>query len=207
MLPYGVTRPQCVKFPHFTGSTWPPCQERHLPHWIQLCLTPSCSSQETRWAGMDCYWPGKLPGIILCIRPANERQRCNVTSSLIGWAYTQHDPWFTSNLASNILGLTLSVWEQINVVQRSKCHGCWCPVSCCQVISSHTCDIYCVDCRVSSFLIWGRISTTCVMSMWSNDIKCKYIYIFMFPLKNLAHKAFKGLIPCGTVPLLLGDLR
>ena len=106
MLPYGVTRPQCVKFPHFTGPTWPPCQERHLPHWIQLCLTPSCSSQETRWAGMDCYWPGKLPGIILCIRPAIGRQRCNVTSSLIGWAYTQHDPWFTSNLASNILGLT-----------------------------------------------------------------------------------------------------
>ena len=32
------------------------------------------------------------PGIILCIRPANERRRYNVNSSLIGWAYTQNDP-------------------------------------------------------------------------------------------------------------------
>ena len=36
-----------------------------------------------------------------------------------------------------------------------------------------------------------RISTICVISMWRNDIKCKYM--FMFPLKNLAHK---GLTIC-----------
>ena len=33
-------------------------------------------------------------------------------------------------------------------------------------------------------LTWGRILSTCVISMWSNDTKCKYM--FMFPLKNLA---------------------
>ena len=33
---------------------------------------------------------------------------------------------------------------------------------------------------------WGRILCTCVISMWSNDIKCKYM--FLFPLKNLARK-------------------
>ena len=38
-------------------------------------------------------------------------------------------------------------------------------------------------------LSWGRILSTCVISMWSNDIKCKYM--FMFPLKNLAHKGLK----------------
>ena len=32
-------------------------------------------------------------GIILYIRPANERRRNDVTSSLIGWAYLQNDPW------------------------------------------------------------------------------------------------------------------
>ena len=32
-------------------------------------------------------------GIILCMRPANERRRYNVTSSLIGWAHIQNDPW------------------------------------------------------------------------------------------------------------------
>ena len=31
-------------------------------------------------------------GIILCMRPANERQRYNVTSPLIGWAHIQNDP-------------------------------------------------------------------------------------------------------------------
>ena len=30
--------------------------------------------------------------IILCMRPANERRRYNVTSSLIGWAHAQNDP-------------------------------------------------------------------------------------------------------------------
>ena len=32
-------------------------------------------------------------GNILCMRPANERRRCNVTSSLIGWAHAQNDRW------------------------------------------------------------------------------------------------------------------
>ena len=30
-------------------------------------------------------------GIILCMRPANERQRYNVTLSLIGWVHAQND--------------------------------------------------------------------------------------------------------------------
>ena len=44
-------------------------------------------------------------------------------------------------------------------------------------------------CRSWSYLR-GRILTSCVISMWSNDIKC--IFMFMFPLKNLA---CKGLTP------------
>ena len=31
-------------------------------------------------------------GIILCMRPANERWHYNVTSSVIGWVHTQNDP-------------------------------------------------------------------------------------------------------------------
>ena len=42
---------------------------------------------------------------------------------------------------------------------------------------------------VHNSIIWGRISTTCVVSMWRNDTKFRYM--FMFPLKNLA---CKGLI-------------
>ena len=33
-------------------------------------------------------------GIILCMRPANERRRYIVTSFLIGWTHIQNDPWF-----------------------------------------------------------------------------------------------------------------
>ena len=31
-------------------------------------------------------------GIIVCMRPANERRRHNVASSLIGWAHAQNGP-------------------------------------------------------------------------------------------------------------------
>ena len=63
-------------------------------------------------------------------------------------------------------------------------HGCWCPGSLCrQDISSN--DIDCVE-FVGTGLTWGRILSTCVISMWSNDTKCKNIFIF--PLKNLAGK-------------------
>ena len=33
------------------------------------------------------------PGLVFCMRPANERRRYTVTSSLVGWAHTQKDPW------------------------------------------------------------------------------------------------------------------
>ena len=36
---------------------------------------------------------GQNTGIILCMHPANERQHYNITSSLIGWAHAQNDPW------------------------------------------------------------------------------------------------------------------
>ena len=57
--------------------------------------------------------------------------------------------------------------------------------------------------KVGSCLIWGRISTTCIISMWRNDTKCKYM--FMFPLKNLARK---GLNACKYISLghMLSDL-
>ena len=39
----------------------------------------------------------EIPGIILCMCPANERRRYNVTSPLFGWAHKQNDPWDTRN--------------------------------------------------------------------------------------------------------------
>ena len=50
-------------------------------------------------------------------------------------------------------------------------------------LSSH--DIDYVE-YVGPGLTWRRVSSTCVISMCSNDIKCKYM--FMLPLQNLEHK-------------------
>ena len=54
-----------------------------------------------------------------------------------------------------------------------------------QDINSH--DIDYIE-YVGPSLTWG---STCVKSVWRNDIKCKYM--FMFPQKNLAHKGLKFL--------------
>ena len=63
-------------------------------------------------------------------------------------------------------------------------HGCWCPGSLRrQDIISH--DINCIG-YVDPSLTWGRIFSTCVKSMWRNDIKSKYM--FMFPQNKLACK-------------------
>ena len=57
-----------------------------------------------------------------------------------------------------------------------------------QDISSH--DIDYIE-YVRPSLAWGRILSTCVISMWRNDIKCKFM--FMFPLKNVARKGLKSI--------------
>ena len=49
----------------------------------------------------------RFPGIILCMGSANERRRYNETSSLIGWAHTQNDPWFPVKCQQQ----TLNYWK------------------------------------------------------------------------------------------------
>ena len=74
--------------------------------------------------------------------------------------------------------------ERICPIQHSKYHCCWWPGSLRrQHISTH--DIDYLE-WVSTCLTWGRISTTCVMTIWWNDIKCKYM--FLLPLKTWARK-------------------
>ena len=68
-----------------------------------------------------------------------------------------------------------------------------------QDISSH--DIDYVE-YVGPGLIWGRILSTCVTSMWSNDIK--YKYMFMFPQQNLARKEL--IITYNMIMASSGDL-
>ena len=55
-------------------------------------------------------WPVMMAkycsGILLCMCPANERQRYNVTLSRIGWAHTQKDPWLFSGMTSTRIAPT-----------------------------------------------------------------------------------------------------
>ena len=54
-------------------------------------------------------------------------------------------------------------------------------------------------CRIS--LTRGGISSTYVLLVWRNDIKCKYM--FMFPLKNLARKGLTYWIDLKIIQVIL----
>ena len=85
------SRPQCVN----GAST----AKAGNPWWfslkIDICMyfvnIIFCCYSSVIWSNAFVYQG--TAGIILCIHPANERWRYNVTSSLIGWAHTQNDPW------------------------------------------------------------------------------------------------------------------
>ena len=103
---------------------------------------------------------------------------------------------WTVGLPVNSDTLTLNVRgpSYLSLTRSISCY--WCPGFLRrQDISSH--DIDYVE-YVCPGLTWGRILSTCVIWMWSNDIKCKYM--FMFSLKNLAHKGLITLTwhPCNV---------
>ena len=96
-----------------------------------------------------------------------------------GYTYQKHllaDCYYNDILKyiSFIIILTLNMRGPSYLCLLHQYHSCWCPGSLCrQGTSSH--DIDNVE-WVSPCLIWGRISTTCAISMWRNDIQCKYIF-------------------------------
>ena len=55
-------------------------------------ILPSASESTLKNTDIEIYLYTTTTGIIFCMRPANERRRYNVTSSLIGWAHSQNDP-------------------------------------------------------------------------------------------------------------------
>ena len=63
-----------------------------------LCYCMCCYSVMGVWVAKMCniIFPSMLfSGIILCMRPANERRRYIVASSVIGWAHAQ-DRWVSA---------------------------------------------------------------------------------------------------------------
>ena len=59
-----------------------------------------------------------LPKIILWTRPADERWRYNITSSLIGWAHSQNDLCFTSQFVfTNAMNQDIIITQVYNILQ------------------------------------------------------------------------------------------
>ena len=66
--------------------SWSIFHENIALYWPLPCRHDTIHSDTCDWL-MACH-----AGTILCMRPANERQRYIVTSSLIGCMHTQNDP-------------------------------------------------------------------------------------------------------------------
>ena len=71
--------------------------------WIKVVVLPGGPAHSKEVSDDICkgsyalFCSGSITaysGIILSMRPANERRRYNVTSSLIGWAHSQNYPRF-----------------------------------------------------------------------------------------------------------------
>ena len=78
----------------------------------------------------------------------------------------------------------ISCGYRVNSVYLGQYHGCWSPGSFSrQVISSHDIDY---TKYLGPSLNWGSVLSTCVKSMWNNDIKCKYMFMFL-QLKFQSH--------------------
>ena len=78
----------------FGFFSWTTCLFWYL---FQYFINKSVCLYQARWETVYSCDPS---GIILCMGPANERRRYNVTSSPIGWAHTQNDPWPSIGITS-----------------------------------------------------------------------------------------------------------
>ena len=87
---------------------------------IHVHLTEIISDMEHLLQFLD-YESSVSPGIILCMRPANERRRYIVTPPVIGWAHTQNDPLRKSK--DYVYGIwvykVLGIWKGYHRVKKS----------------------------------------------------------------------------------------
>ena len=90
-------------------------QIKFVPKWqfhnrsALIQVTQSTDMSPTKPEGVN----STSPWIILCMRPANERRRHNVTSSLNGRAHAQNDPWSRNRLS-------VPCWQNIEWLYKSN---------------------------------------------------------------------------------------
>ena len=88
-LPYSLpTTPlvmQLTSTIHHGGST---CHSKSAANLLRGLSLPQHGLVELSWQDTSSF-----SGLILGLRPANEKRRYKVTPSLIGWAQTYNQPW------------------------------------------------------------------------------------------------------------------
>ena len=86
----------CSKTTYDLPQTPPQCHNDDL--WCQQC-DDKVGIMTTLSYYMTMTWQAD---IILCMRPANERRRYNVTTSLFGWVHIQNDPWTRATCVTHV---------------------------------------------------------------------------------------------------------
>ena len=169
--PITVHRPVCSQRLNQSGKS-------DYDYWHILGYLPTCANQRNRVREVMFCSPILWDKIL---RIAGAKIRTNVLGLAISQRIHNKNQVFQTYLKP------LKCGDRVISVYLGQYHGCWCPGSLRrQDISSHGIDY--VE-YLGPGLTWGRISSTCVISMWRNDIKCKYM--FMFPQKKLARRGLR----------------
>ena len=97
---YDILRYDCVHYYRIMMKLMPPVY--YIIHWSSYTFMYCHETFDRREMYINLFeWinfihiTDNLAGIVLCMHSADERQHYIVTTSLIGWAHTQKDPWFS----------------------------------------------------------------------------------------------------------------
>ena len=80
-----------------------PQHKKHDKYTVFTCIKKRIAYKYVKHSAtnLNTIIKFQFAGIILCIRPANERWRYTVTPSLIGWAHIQNDTWVWHRLVTS----------------------------------------------------------------------------------------------------------
>ena len=119
---------------HYLSHCWPSSMSPHgtiRPQWVYhgiITLHIVWGYLGLLYYCILCVVLTVTPGIILYMRPVNERQHNIVTSSLIGWGHTQNHPCNTWYLCLNCLTLIcarLLVWTRLVLKPNTDSQDSW----------------------------------------------------------------------------------
>ena len=145
------------------------------------------------------WWQGAR--IILWMLPANERRCHNVTSSLIGWAHSQNDPWecllWCEHFGENCL-FHNRITQYYHVTENKMLSIWHCLIG--GTISCHYDNLRCYQwrqcCKIDNFLfsvvtVWFGVKTTWIVG--ANFHQCCYrAILFSLFFRNLKENHYSA---------------